>query len=193
MEITAGRIGSRTSRRRFSPEGGVALVEMAIGIIVLLIILFGVAELSFIYRSASAVSSATRAGARLAAATYTDAPDRLVAADQVRQTVDEALRQRGSTDTPTFMRIYEAGSNGQPANGASFSACSASCLRYQWDGSSFVYQAGTWTDPDGCGTTVDRVGVYVEYQHDSISGVVDLSGSHGERTVMRLEPSVACT
>lgn len=174
-------------------ERGAALVETALCLTVILIILYGTAELAFIYRSSTTASSATRAGARAAAATYANAGDKLTAARQIADTVEEVLRQRSATDTPVVLRIYEADSTGRPLDG-DFTACAQSCLRFAWDGANqeFDYQSGTWTDPDGCGTAVDRIGVYVQYDHDSMTGIVDLSGLHSERTVMRLEPAAAC-
>lgn len=171
-----------------------ALVELALCITVILIILYGTVELSFMYRSATAGSTASRAGARLAAATYADSSDKVNGAgNQIRLQVEEALRQRGSTDTPTVMRIYQADtSTGLPVS-SNFSACATNCLRYSWVGGQFVYQSGTWTNPDACGTTLDTIGVYVEMTHTSLTGIVRINRTFGERTVMRLEPSPLCT
>lgn len=184
----------RAGPGRSSSSRGVALVETALCLTVILIILYGTAELAFIYRSSTTASSATRAGARSAAATYANASNKLSAGQQVADTVEEVLRQRSATDTPVMLRIYEAGSTGLPLDG-DFGACAQSCLRYIWDDANqeFDYQSGTWNDPDGCGTAVDRVGVYVQYDHESMTGIVDLTGLHSERTVMRLEPAAACT
>jgi Flp pilus assembly protein TadG len=171
----------------------VALVELALCITVILVILYGTIELSFMYRSATAGSTASRAGARLAAATYADAGNKVTAADQIRISVEEALRQRGSTDTPTILRIYQADlTTGLPVN-STFSACATNCIRYAWNGTQFANPSGSWTTPDACGTTLDSVGVYVELSHTSLTGIVRINRTFGERTVMRLEPSTECT
>lgn len=177
---------------RASSERGVALVELALCITVILIILYGTVELAFMYRSGTAANTASRAGARLAAATYGDAPNKLTAGDQIRISVEEALRQRSSTDTPTILRIYQADATGNPIS-STFSACATNCQRYSWIGGQFVYQSGDWTSPDVCGTTIDSIGVYVEMTHASMTGIVRINRTFGERTVMRLEPSPACT
>src|SRR5689334_17870237 len=62
------RAGGRVSSRARRSERGAALVEAAILLPLVLLIVFGALEYSSIYRDASQVSSAARAGGRIASA-----------------------------------------------------------------------------------------------------------------------------
>ena len=200
-----GREGRRrTGRATRSDERGVALVELALVITVMLIILYGVVELAFMYRSATASNTASRAGVRLAAAAYPGTMDvasggaRTTAqaniADQIAASVVESLRQRNSTDTPTIMRIYQANATtGLPSNGDNFTTCGSNCFQYTWNGTTFARTSGSWSGPDVCGTQTDSIGVYVELRHASMTGIIRFDRTFGERSVMRLEPSATCT
>lgn len=187
--------GARVVSRRRDGKAtrGAALVEAAFALLALFTILYGVVELGFMFRSASVASSASRAGARVGAAVYPDATDRAAAVEQVRLSVEEALRERSTTDTPVFLRVYHARADGLPSNGASFEACNANCFRYSWDGTQFVLDGGSWTSPVVCGTNLDRLGVYIRLDHEPFTDLMPISGNISERTVMRLEPSDNCS
>ena len=105
----------RTQRRQ---DGGAALVEAALVIPVVLLVVLAVFELGMMFKSATVASSASRAGARLASATYAStSPTTVVGAPVgtavrsgvpalVAGAVTEALRDRNSGDTPVALRIY---------------------------------------------------------------------------------------
>ena len=189
----------RVLRRRGSGDRGAALVEAAIILPFLAIMVFGIVELGFLFRSATVVSSSSRSGARLAAAQYAGAqtaPAQATVVDNVRQTVEKDLQSRGATDTPLQLLVYRANASGDPLPSGNFNSCSTDCFVFTWNSGSGTFNApsGSWSNPDGCGKVIDSVGVWLQMRHDplgfsSVFGTMDLK----EKTVMRLEPRTDCT
>ncbi|MEY2403277.1 MAG: hypothetical protein QOD38_828 [Acidimicrobiaceae bacterium] len=185
--------------RRLQGDRGAALVEAAIILPFLALLVFGIVELGFLFRSATIVSSSTRAGARLAAAQYAGAKtaaDRTTVLDNVRQTVEKDLQSRGSTDTPIELLVYKANPNGDPLPSGDFSSCSTDCLVFGWNSGAAMFDppSGAWIGADGCGKVIDSIGVWLRVRHvpigfSSVVGTIDLK----EKTVMRLEPRSDCT
>jgi hypothetical protein len=184
--------------RRVSGDRGAALVEAAIILPFLALLVFGIVELGFLLRSATIVSSASRSGARLAAAQYAGAQDpasQATVIDNVRQTVEKDLQSRGSTDTPKQLWIFKADTNGNPPPG-DFSSCNTDCFVLIWNTGSNAFDppSGSWAVPDGCGKVIDSVGVWLLVEHvplgfSSVLGTINIK----EKTVMRLEPRTDCT
>lgn len=186
-------------RRRATGDHGAALVEAAIILPFLVILVFGIVEIGFLFRSASIVNGASRSGARLAAANYgsaTTSAQKSSVLDNVRLSVEEDLKARSGVDTPSVLWIYKANSSGNPPSG-DFSSCGSPCVVYTWTvdaanpTGAFEYTSGSWPLPDACGTTHDNVGVFVRVSHAPIGftnflGTVTLN----EHTVMRLESPV---
>jgi hypothetical protein len=189
--------GLRPGAPRHRQERGAALIEAALLIPVLLLIVFAVLELGMMFKSATVTSSSSRAGVRLAAATYAPAPavgsgtaenpDKRGVGDLVASAVAEVLRDRQSGDTPQQLRIYRAQANGTPVGG-DFTACATDCLRYVWNGTSWTYSGGTWSSPDACGATLHSIGVYVSVRHEPSNDFIPLGKTLDEYSVMRLEP-----
>ena len=192
-------------RRRGSGDEGAALIEAAIILPFLALMVFGIVELGFLFRSATVVNTSTRSGARLAASQYGSAVtsgDQQNVADNVARTVERDLTSRGGTDKPDQLWIYKSDAqgfpstdaSGQPSNGQ-FTTCGSPCFVYIWDSTAspptFVRQSGgSWTSPDQvCGTAHDSVGVYVRLTHAPI-GFSNFLGTltMDEHTVMRIEP-----
>ena len=188
--------------RRLRGDRGTALIESAIILPFLVLMVFGIVELGFLFRSASVVNTSTRSGARLAAAQYASA--RKVPASQlnvitaVRQTVEKDLSARAGVDTPVDLWIYKADPNGVPfkakPSDPDFGTCTDPCFVYKWDPSAsppqFVLQAGGgWPDPVVCGISHDSIGVFVRVQHSPI-GFTNFLGTLtiNEHSVMVLEP-----
>jgi hypothetical protein len=190
--------GVQVARRRFggraSGDRGAALLEAAIILPFLVVMVFGIVELGFLFRSATVVNTSTRSGARLVASQYGSATSGLSQAnvmDNAALTVEKDLASRGGSDTPDQLWIYQAGANGFPMGKSDFSSCTAPCFIYTWDSGNdnFVRQSGSWPLPLVCGTTHDSVGVYVRLSHAPI-GFTNFLGdlTVNEKTVMRLEP-----
>jgi hypothetical protein len=167
-------------RRRWSDDRGAALVEAAIVLPVVVIIVFGIIEIGLLFRTASVDTGSTRSGARLGSAIFaTDAG----APDQIKATVQKDLGSLQAWAHPVELWIYKAGANGDPAGGT----CSSSCIKYTWNGTDFGTGSGSWSNPDACGQTIDRLGVFVSVKHDSLTGL-SISRTVKYHTVMRLEP-----
>jgi hypothetical protein len=177
-------------RRRVSGDRGTALVESAIVLPFLALMVFGIVELGFMFRSASVVTSSTRSGARLMSAQYGSAKpaDQPTIISAVRQTVENDLINRAPVDTPKRLWIYKARADGLPISG-NFTSCTSPCFTFTWTGSSFTMNAGgSWPTPVVCGVDHDSVGIFVEMDHAPV-GFANFLGTMtlGEHTVMTLE------
>lgn len=182
-------------RRRGSGDEGAALIEAALILPFLVLLVFGIVELGFLFRSASVANTSTRSGARLAASQYASATTsalQLNVVDNVALTVERDLSSRGSTDTPVQLWIYKSDANGFPLSG-NLTTCTSPCYVYTWSTATnpphFVRQSGSWTNPVVCGSVHDSIGVYVRLTHAPI-GFSNFLGNLtiNERTVMLLEP-----
>jgi hypothetical protein len=189
--------GTHTTKVR-QRDRGAALIEAALVLPAVIIIILGIVELGFLYRSASVTNSASRSGARLAAAQYAAAQDTATqntVMDNVRLSVERDLQSRGSTDLPVEMWVYKSDATGTPPSG-NFNTCGSNCYVFTWNNGSkhFGSPSGSWPSPDGCGQTLDSVGVFVRVIHAPVgfSAVIG-SITVKEKTVMRLEPRTDCT
>ncbi|MBM3662095.1 MAG: pilus assembly protein [Actinobacteria bacterium] len=177
---------------------GAVLVEAAFAIPVMLLILLGTMEFGLVYASGSVTTGASRSGARLAATSYAPAGTvqeaQLTAASGIAAAVSADLMALQNAE-PVGLAIYEinpSSPDGAPTGGFPgdllAGGCSSSCMRYTWNGSNMVFQGGSWSDPDACGTTVDSVGVYVQVQHTYVTGLIGETRLVDGHTTMRLEP-----
>jgi Flp pilus assembly protein TadG len=190
-----GPMGREQHRsRRLRGERGSALLESAIVLPFLVVMVFGIVELGFLFRSAAIVNTSTRSGARLAASQYgsaTTVADQRNVMDNAAESVERDLASRGGVDTPVQLWIYKADTDGFPIGKGSFSSCTAPCFIYTWNSgtSKFVRQSGAWANPVVCGPSHDSVGVYVRLSHAPL-GFSNFIGTLtvNEKTVMRLEP-----
>jgi TadE-like protein len=178
-------------------ESGAVLVESAIVLPVFLLIVFGIIEFGLAFTASATTVSSTREGARYGSANFAIAADRNVAADQIRDLVEDDLDALTGLDTPVTLWIYRANANGYPGALSSFSACVVNCYQYTWTGGHFVRTTGNtdpsrWSAPDACGTTLDSIGVYLEVRHRYMTGyltrIIGQDNLLKESTVSRLEP-----
>jgi Flp pilus assembly protein TadG len=191
--------------RRARGERGTALIESALIFPVIVIILFGIVEVGYLFRSASLVTGSARAGARIASAQYGAAynPTRSSAAnaaaektvaDGAASSVSAELLAMGVTDTPVSLWIYHADANGNTQAG-NMTSCASECFVYTWDApsKSWQYVSGGWAKPDACGQVIDYLGVYVVMNHKALVAPASLSvGSVSKKVVMRVEPRQGC-
>ena len=185
-------------RRRRRDERGAVLVETAFAIPILLAILLGTIEFGLVYSTGSVTTGSSRAGARLAATSYapagTAATAQATAADSIAAAVSVDLASLQNA-VPIGMAIYEvnpAAPDGAPVGGFPGNllsgGCTASCIRYTWNGTAMVRSSGSWSDPDGCGTVVDSIGVFVQVRHRYVTGVIGTDRLVNGHTTMRIEP-----
>jgi hypothetical protein len=185
--------------RRLRGDHGSALVESAIALPFLVLMVFGIVEVGFLFRSASVANTSSRNGVRLAAAQYGSAKDaaaQLNVVLAVKATVEKDLSNRSSTDTPIDLWIYKAQSDGSPQSGVAnkmgdFGTCTTPCVKFKWitGGTQFGPPSGSWDTPSFCGVDHDSVGVLVRMQHSPL-GFANLLGTINvtEHSVMMLEP-----
>jgi Flp pilus assembly protein TadG len=175
---------------RLTGDRGVVLVEAVFIFPVVFFIVMAIIEYGLLFAGQSTTSSSTREGARFASANFAVAADKKAAADQVMAEVVKDLGALTGYDTPVQLLIYQAKNNGNPMFG-SLTSCSQNCFHYTWNGSTFAYDLSSpqWTNPQACiGTQLDSVGIYVEVQHNYVTGAFGSSKLLQEHTVSRLEP-----
>jgi hypothetical protein len=200
----SGWISARSvlPRRRPEPgdDRGAAAVEFALVSLLLITLFLGIIEFSLILRDKVAVTSAVRAGGRIASAEPRLAP------------YGSATYQARSTGTPTNVTgmvvdavfavatnatgipktsisevwVYRANANGFPQSG-SFASCTTDCIRYKYNASfqwqdpnngnatvfgGFQWQSGSWdyTTINACAGEQQSVGVYLKVDHPYLFG-----------------------
>lgn len=170
----------------------------------MLTIVIGILEFGLLFANYSTTVSSTRSGARVAAAMYSQAmkgsqetPQQTAAIAEIVAATEADLKAMNNAK-PIGMAIYKvdpSGSNGRPIGGfpgpGLAGGCTSRCIKFNWDGEKMVRQstAQQWPDPQRCAlATVDSIGVYVETEHDFITGLFGNRKSVIGHTVMRLEP-----
>ena len=149
-----------------------------------MLLVFGIIEWGLAFKDALTVTSATRTSARTAVALPRD-PDYRRATVESASTALSALPR----SAPERLTIFKAGPGGdRPVNG-DFSTCTT-CVRYAWDGDSWVLEHDGWPslDQNACGGEADTLGVWIRARHDFVTGFFGSSRTLTDTTVMRLEP-----
>jgi hypothetical protein len=183
------RLSRRWRRLRSSERAndrGVAAVEAAIVTPIFLLLVIGIIEFGLAFKDQLAITSAVRAGARIASAeprTTTFATD---AAAQV-------AREGSALDMKNVQAlwVYQADASGHPVGaGGTFKSCATNCDVFSWSGSSFVQTGGAWnvTSQNACQGTQDTVGVYLSFKHPSVTQAFFNYVGLSSYTVMRFEP-----
>jgi Flp pilus assembly pilin Flp len=201
--------------RRRRNERGAAAVEAALITPILVLLVFGIIEFSFVLRDYQVVSSDVRAGARIASTgagsgpgtceSYVGAPPCTNGnAPALAQLAADAIQREGSAMPPNainYILVYKANDSGLPGTATTMPAndCggAASCVKFTWvpAQSAFRYSSGTWNSttisacfPGNTTNPLDRVGVYVNTTHRMITGLFGSTLSIKDRTVMDFEP-----
>jgi Flp pilus assembly protein TadG len=179
------------ARRGQRGERGAAVVEAAIILPLLLMLTFGALEFGLAFRDSAGVASASRSGARIGSAM----PAQDGFQDSARMSVNEAVKDL-THSTPVALVIYKANTaTGLPVSGT-FASC-GDCYRYAWDAAAKQFSSTAsgepWTaaeqEAELCtpgGTAA--IGVYLEAQHDFITGLFGAFSDYDHKTVMMLEP-----
>jgi hypothetical protein len=169
-------------------DRGVVAVEAAIITPIFILILIGVLEFGLVFKDQLAVTSAVRAGARIASAEPRLATFASDAAD--------AVAHEGSALDMTQVQslwVYKADTSGHPIGaGGTFSSCATSCVQFTWSAaqSKFVQSSGSWpaTSQDACYGEQDSIGVYLSFKHDAVTNLIFNTMNLTSHTTMRLEP-----
>lgn len=180
------RACAATGRR---DERGAIAVEAAFVSTLLFTILAGVVDVSMLFRTTYEVSSASRAGARLAA-------QEPLATTFARDTAVQVAAALEGMDYSRVTKIwvYKANPSSPTAEPSSGSSCPTQCVKFTVTSAGVVSAGtGTWTGRKACAgepvagvDPVDAVGVRVEYRHDAPIRFAD-NQLVQETTTMRLE------
>jgi Flp pilus assembly protein TadG len=157
----------------------------------LVILLFGIVESSFLFKDWLAVSAAARAGARMGAS-QPRSPS--FAQDSANQ-VTNALSTLDPANLQAVWVYRTTGTTGLPDSG-SFASCNA-CVKFTWNATtqSLTPSSSNWaaTSQNACAgdPARDSLGVYVKYKHASPLGFFFNNQLISETTVMWVEPTSA--
>ena len=180
----------RISNARARADSGAVAVEAALITPVLMLMLFGIVELSLLLKDDLAVSAAARAGARTGSALprFDDGTT-----DFAQQTANQVARSAGALNlSAVSLTIYAADAAGNPGAGGSPVSCTDRCIHFSYSQatSAFVRVSGSWpaASINACpgDPAQDAIGVYLSYPHPLpvLGGTVTLT----DRAVMAFEP-----
>jgi hypothetical protein len=195
-------------RSRARSERGAVAVEAALVTPLLLILVFGIIEMSLLMRDVMATSSSVRVGARMASTAAGAGPGTCKTGDltctpqkapKVAQLAADAIQRAGSAmpkDSIDWILVYRANASGYPLpdSNKSTSTCSTDCVKYVWDKDldKFRYLSGQWDSRtiNACVNAAGlmAVGVAMRSHHDWITGFFGNGVDLEERTVMQFEP-----
>jgi hypothetical protein len=175
-------------------DSGVVAVETGIVSMLLVILLFGVVDSSFLFKDWLAVSAAARAGARMGASqprivSVAGSPDfAQLSANQVTNAISGLIPAN-----ILAVWVYKASSTGLPDSG-SFASCNV-CVKFTWTAGALTPSSSNWlgSSQNACpGDPLrDSLGVYVKYKHTSPLGLFFQNTTVSQSTVMWIEPTTA--
>jgi TadE-like protein len=176
-------------------DSGAVAVETALVSMLLIILLFGIVESSFLFKDWLSVSAAARAGARMGAsqprvASVAGSPDfAQLSANQVTNAMSNLI--------PANLQqvwVYKASSTTGLPDSGSFASCLV-CVKFVWSAGALTRSYNNWPalNQNACpGDPLrDSLGVYVEYRHFSPLGVFFKNAIVSQSTVMWIEPTTA--
>lgn len=202
------RLYRRAHQRSARRERGAVAVEAALVTPLLLIMLFGIIEFSFLMKDNVAVSSAVRVGGRMASSaagagpgTCPTGPTAPVCtpanAPAFAQAAADAIQRAGSAmpkNSIEYIWVYKANNSGYPGSSTSMpTSCPSDCVKYVWsDGSPgrFYYASGSWSSKSvrACLNDSESVGIYMRAKHDFITGLFGSAITVADHAVMKFEP-----
>jgi Flp pilus assembly protein TadG len=190
------------ARRRRSERGAVA-VEAALITPLLVLVLFGIIEMSLFMRDAVGVTNQVRAGARIAA---TEAGAGKPVGSSIPALATDAansVKTAGSSmplSSIQYVLVYQANATGYPLPaGNTNMTCTTNCIKFTYNSGTdaMAYSSGSWDSStiNACVNDSLRqsVGVAMAARHTWITGLfgngVDVPG----RVMMQFEPLPATT
>lgn len=197
---------STPSRRRRSR--GAAALEAALVTPLIVTMLFGIIEMSFLLKDNVALTSSVRLGGRTASANAGAGPG---ATDDAGDCISpcsgnnvpklavlaaNAIQRGGSAlpeDSITEMWVYKANNKGYPgSDGSTTMTCGPNCVKFSWNKTKnqFRYLSGSWTSStiNACPGTGDAVGIYMKANHAFLTGLLGSTIAIDDRAVFAFEP-----
>jgi hypothetical protein len=206
-ETASSAEGHRFGRARWASDGGVAMVEFALVLPLLLLLFVGIAEFGFVFKQKLLVDNAVQTATRTGSALATNVGADMAVLDSIQQGFSGL--SDGGKFLVTKVTIFKADSSGNPdgssintyvfteGGGCDWTPCPNPSS--DTDESSI---GGPWlpsTRNVDVGGTLDHIGVTIYYGHDWVLGgygfLPDLpcnpDGSQcwTETSVFRLEPA----
>ena len=189
--------------RRQRSERGAAAVEAALVTPLLMLLVFGIVEMSLLMRDASGVTNQVRAGARIAA-TEAAAGTAASGTPTLADDAVNAIQYAGSSmplSSVNWVLVYQANQYGypMPSTNQSSVTCSSNCIKYVWSSTSnkFVKASGSWdtSTVNACVNDANRqsVGVAMSARHTWITGLFGAGVDVPGRLMMQFEPLPATT
>lgn len=175
-------------------DSGAVAVETSFISLLLVMLLFGIIEVSVLFKDYLGVSAAARAGARMGASQPRS--------DSFAQDSANQVTNAMSGLTPANIQevwVYKNSGTTKYPDSGSFASCTV-CVKFTWDDgtSSLVPSYSNWpaASQNACSGDVgpapllrDSLGVYVKYRHStSVGFFVDDDVTVSESTVLWLEP-----
>jgi TadE-like protein len=201
------------NRKRARGERGAVALEAALTFPILLLILLGIIELTFLMRDHAVVVSDTRLGARIASTganagsgtcpTGAGAPPCVPAnVPALAQAAADAVQRAGSAmpiDQIEYLLVYKANSSGLPGADSNTNTMPTSCGGYSncvmfkwWDSDDkFRYNSGSWLSStiNACFPgNLDRVGIQLVAKHKNFTGLFGSYLTLTDHAVMNFEP-----
>jgi Flp pilus assembly protein TadG len=181
---------SERARSKGHTDSGVVAIETAFVSVLLITLLFGVVDSSFLFKDGLAVSAAARAGARMGASQPRMPNFAQESADQVTN----AVAGLAPANIEQVWVYKASGTTGLPLSGAT---CSSTCVKFVWNPGtrSLAKTSDSWSSSsqNACAgdPARDSLGVYVKYRHSSPLGFFFNNAILAESTVMWVEPTAA--
>jgi len=200
------------ARKRARGERGAVALEAALTFPILLLLILGIIELSFLMRDHAVVVSDTRLAARIASTgsnagagtcpTGAGAPVCVPAnVPALAQAAADAIQRAGSAmpvDQIEYLLVYKANASGFPGADSNLTmptSCAGfnNCVMFKWrpTENKFRYNSGSWvsTTINACFPgNLDRVGIALSAQHKTFTGLFGSQLTLKDHAVMNFEP-----
>lgn len=180
----------KTRRTSTGRDRGAIAVETAIAVPLLALLFFGVLEMGNLLRTRTALTDATREGARVAAALPRENGYQNNALAAVQGVVNSNQGERID-----YVVLYRADPlTGDPLSGQPIESCTNDCWRFEWlPGIGFEQKLGaSWPADDhyACGGVADTdwLAVYARGHYAASMPFLNIDRVFTTRTIMRFEP-----